>query len=290
MMRMHETEPNVTTIAPTQGRAGRAPRCPPVRCPGARRLRTIPVVRTVPLLLALALAAPASAEAPGPEAGELLDEVVAVVAPGGGRGVRTLITRSDLEVEARVVLVSRGGTEAAARALPDDTLQAVLDWLIAEHLLLAEAEQLEVADVEPALLEREIDAFRARFADEAAFRGFLARHELVDADLARIFRRRLAVDRYVASRLRLAGGVSDADVRRAFEERRASFGDQDWEWVRPRLRAQLERERREALVAALTADLRGRAEVRVLVDLRGGEAKEAPAPDRPWYLRAGEAD
>lgn len=233
------------------------------------------------------LALPSWARADDEPAGDLLDEVVAVIAPE--RGVRTLITRSDLVLEARVVLVSRGGIEAAARDLPDDTLRAVLEWLVSEHLLLAEAEQLEVAGIDPEDLERELEGFRARFVDEEAWEAFLRQHELGRADLARIFRRRLAVDRYVASRLRLTAAVSDAEVERAWQARKATFGDSPWEWVRPRLRAQLERERREELVTALTADLRRRAEVRILVEWGevDGTDRAEPTPAHPWYLQEG---
>ena len=216
------------------------------------------------------------------EEGVLLDQVVAVISPGGRSEQLQLITRSDLELEARVLFVSRGAAAAAEQVFPDDTLGAVLDWLVAELLLQAEAEQLEVAAVDPQAIERELATLRGRFG--AGWEDFLATNELVEADLSRIVRRRLVVDGYVASRLRLGMNISEAEVRRAFEARREEFGESGYEWVRPRLRAQLERERREALVAALVADLRERAEVRVVVALGGGE-KKAPA-GKPWYLPA----
>lgn len=248
-----------------------------------------PVRRLLLLLLLASVASPAGVRADAGAEGEVIDQVVATIAPGGGRGLRTLITRSDLELEARVVLVSRGGILAADQPLPEETLAAVLDWLVSEHLLMAEAEQLEVAAVDPALVEKELAAFRARFEGEEAWGRFLRNLEVGEADLARIFRRRLAVDGYVASRLRLATSITEAEVRRAWEARRASFGDSSYEWVRPRLRAQLERERRESLVAAITADLRSRAEVRLLVRLNG-ERRAAPEPGkRPWYLAPEEA-
>lgn len=216
---------------------------------------------------------------------DLLDQVVAVIGPGGREGRRTLLTRSDLELEARVLLVSRGARAAAEGALPDDTLAAALDWLVAEHLLLAEAEQLDVASVDPAALERELARLRDAFGSPAAYAAFLRDHELGEADLARIARRRLVVDGYVGSRLRLGMSISEGEVRRAYESRKQEFENTSYDWVRPRLRAQLEREKREALVGALVADLRSRAEVRVLVHL--GDAPAQPeAKKRPWYLPA----
>jgi hypothetical protein len=234
------------------------------------------------LLVLLFLFAPVSALA----AATLLDQVVAAVGPGGREGRRTLITRSDLELEARVLLVSRGAAAAAGGPIAEDTLAAALDWLISEHLLVAEAEQLDVASVEPGALERELARLEAGFGSPEAFAAFLRDHELIEADLARIARRRLVVDGYVGSRLRLGMNISESEIRRAFEARKHEFEGSSYDWVRPRLRAQLEREKREALVAALVADLRSRAEVRVLVHL-GGERPPEPQPkERPWYLPA----
>lgn len=250
-------------------------------------MRLLPAV---PLLLCLfPFASPpalAEAIAPAVAEGEVLDQVVAEITPGSGRGRRTLVTRSDLELETRVLLVSRGGIEAAAQPLPDEVLAASLEWLIAEHLLFAEAEQLDLAGVDPLALERELASFRLRFPSEAAWRAFLAENEVVESDVARILRRRMVVDGYVASRLRLGVQVTEAEVRSAWESRKAELGEDSWEWARPNLRAQLERERRAEVAAALVAELRRRGDVRVIVPLGVGKADSAaPAPvERPWYL------
>lgn len=213
----------------------------------------------------------------------LLDRVVAVVSPGSARGTRILVTLSDLELEARIALISRGGIGAAKGAIPDDTLAASLDWLVAEHLLLAEAEQLEVAQVEPSAIERAIADFRGRFPDDATWASFLARQEIGEEELARIFRRRLVVDGYLGSRLRLGVTIPEAEIRRAYEARRGGGGGggASYEELRPLLRAMLEKEKRESLVAALVADVRSRAEVRVLHHLGGPRRRESRGP---WYL------
>lgn len=212
------------------------------------------------LAIALALAAGPVQAAPAPvETGRLVDRVVATIAFGDAHS-RILITLSDLELEARVALISRGAVLAADAPLPPDTLAATLEWSIAEHLILAEAEQLAVAVAEGSELEEALHSFRDRLG-EGAYERFLARWEVEPTDLLRLMRRRIVVDRYLASRLRLAPGISEQELRAAYEseQREATFAE-----ARGSLLVRLEQDRREAIVGSLVRDLRGRAQVRVL--------------------------
>ncbi|HEY0841002.1 MAG TPA: hypothetical protein VGD74_12505 [Vulgatibacter sp.] len=217
----------------------------------------------IALAIALVLAAePAQAASAPVETGRLVDRIVATISLGDAHS-RILITLSDLELEARVALISRGAVLAADAALPPDTLAATLEWSIAEHLILAEAEQLAVAVAEGSELEEALFAFRDRLGD-GAYERFLARWEVEPADLLRLMRRRIVVDRYLASRLRLAPGISEQELRAAYESRREELGETDFAEARGSLQARLELDRREAIVGSLVRDLRGRAEVRVL--------------------------
>ncbi|AKU89931.1 hypothetical protein [Vulgatibacter incomptus] len=220
------------------------------------------------LLLFCLLASGAGAEPIG--AGQLVDRVVAVISTGDSRGHRTLITLSDLELEARIALVSRGASLAADGPLAPETLKATLDWLIAEHLLLGEAEQLAVAVADPAELGAALETFRGKLEAAGGYERFLERNELTEAELSRVLRRQLVVDRYLASRLRLGATVSEAEVRTAYDARRSELGATSYADAREPLRVQLEKKRREEVVAALVDDLRSRAEVRVLHGFTGG--------------------
>lgn len=210
------------------------------------------------LLVALALLSTEAARA------AVVERVVAVLSPGRGSGHRILITLSDLELETRVALIERGASGAAEADLPDDTLATSLEWLIAEHLLLAEAEQLELADLDTRAIEQAIARFRGRFATEDDWQRFATAQELGEGDLSRIFRRRLVVDAYLASRLRLALVVTEPEIRLAWDKRESQFDPRRYEEMRPMLRAMLEKEKRESMVAALVGDVRRRAEVRIL--------------------------
>jgi hypothetical protein len=222
----------------------------------------------LPILLVL-VALPPAAEA------RLLDRVVAVVAPGGSAGRGTVVTLSELRIEARVALIRAGGLTAATEEIPPDTLAATLQQVIAEHLLQAEAEELAVVHVEPADERAALQAFQAHFPTPEDYRAFLDRWELEGADVLRILRRGLVVERYLASRARLAVSVSEAELRRAYDQRGGAAAG--FEEAREPLREELLEHKREELVAALVADLRSRAQVRVLHDL-GGRHAAGPAP------------
>jgi hypothetical protein len=227
----------------------------------------VPSFLRAPVLLALLLAlVPVAADADRP-----LDTVVAVIAAPGaeGHGSRTVVTLTELEVETRVTVISRVGAEAAGAPIPPETLARSLDWLIAEHLLQLEAEGLAVAAVEPAEVTKAVAAFRDRFPDVAAYRRFLERNELTEVELGRILRRSLLVARYLDSRARLAVTVTEADVRKAYEARKAALSGRSFEEARPALAREVEAEKREALLRAMVADLRARADVRILVDVAG---------------------
>lgn len=193
----------------------------------------------------------------------LLDRVVAVFSPATD-GTKEVITLSDLEREVRLALVVRAGAEAAEGEPTSELMAAALDWLLSELLVLDEAEQLDIAQVDAAEIHREVEAFRERFSTEEAFLAFLERHEITRADLLRVARRRLVVGRYLDSRIRLAGGVTEGDVRSAYEQRKDQLGGMEFEDARHLLRAQLEKERREEMVAGLVQALRNRAGVRIL--------------------------
>lgn len=198
-----------------------------------------------------------------------LDTVVAVIGAPGGESRRAVITLSELELETRVTVISRGGSEAASAPIPPETLASSLDWLVAEYLFLFEAEGLAVAAVEPADVARAVAAFRDRFPDIASYRRFLEVNEVTEAELGRILRRSLLVSRYLDSRVRLAVAVTEDDLRRAYEGQGAALEGKSFEEARPLLSRIVEQEKREAALSTMVADLRARGDVRVLFSPAG---------------------
>jgi hypothetical protein len=187
--------------------------------------------RTARALL-VAFATALTAPARGAEA-RVVERVVAVIRSPAAQQPR-VITLTKVEEETRVAIVARGGTLAATAPLDAKALRAGLDWLIDQTLLADEASRLQILEIDPADVAGELQRFKARFARPAEYAAFLARLDLPEDELAAILGRVLRVKRYVESRVGRPGDLPE--------------------------------ERIAGEVKALVADLRGRAEVRVLYD------------------------
>ncbi|HYO69945.1 MAG TPA: hypothetical protein VEU33_28100, partial [Archangium sp.] len=203
--------------------------------------------KTVLVVGWLALVPMAAARPPAPEpssepssgapggASRVIDRVVAVI----GTQVLTL---SELEFEARVSLVQRGGVRAADAPLDEQALQGALELAINYRLLVAGADRLQAFQAERSEVEARLRAFRDRFEDETALLAFLARHDADLEQLTVVLERSVRAERILDSRIRLRAQVSDAEVRRYWEEHRGTLGG-PFEAVRDTLREKLFRDR-----------------------------------------------
>ncbi len=221
----------------------------------------------MPVALHLALAALAAA---APAEGHLVDEVVAVVRTIGGEP--RVVTLSRLTEEARIVMISRGATEAALRPLDGPALGATLDWLVDQLLLSDEAARLKVFEVDRSEAQAELQRFKKQFSRPDGYADFLAANDVSEDDVVGVLRRMLRVQRYLDSRVAGAARarVSDADVEEALRERGGELGSLPPAQAREAVRARLAQERIHAKVKELVSDLRRRSEVRVLVTFGPG--------------------
>ena len=210
----------------------------------------------------LALSPVAAARQPAPEAasetsvagGRVIDRVVAVIE-------NQVLTLSELEFETRVALVQRGGVRAAEASLDERTLRGALELAINQRLLVAGADRLKAFPAERSEMDARLKAFRDRFESEPALLAFLARH---DADLDRliaVLERSVRAERILDSRIRLRAQVSEAEVRRYWEEHKATQGE-PYESVRDALKEQLVRERYGLLAKEEFDRVRANARVR----------------------------
>jgi hypothetical protein len=216
---------------------------------------------TAALAVALALAAPA---APGER---IVEEVVAVVRNPPSAPPR-LVTRTKLVEEARIALVSRGATEAATGTLDRAALRAALEWLLDQMLVADEAAKLRLDEVNRDEVLAELRRFQGRFETFTAYEAFLDRSELSEDELVATLTRMVRVQRYVQSRVGRAARVGDDEVDRWLRDRGAATAPAA---ARDAARAQIAEERAIAQVRELLAELRGRADVRVIGSLRDGE-------------------
>ena len=189
--------------------------------------------------------------------GRLVDDVVLVV------GDKT-ITRSDLELEARVALVSGGGMKAAFGRIDADTVASVLDYVIDQMLIVAEAERLQVFQVSPDDVSRALDRFMHRFPDRASWEAFLTSQDVTPERIAAVFRRNLRVKRYIDSRVKLTVHVTDGEVAAYYRAHRGDFDGRPLAKVRDVVRSYLFKQHYETAVRRMVKDLRDRARVRVL--------------------------
>lgn len=216
------------------------------------------------LLVAFLLCPLAAGAADAPDGGSTVDEVVAVVATRG-REAR-VITLSKVAEEGRVALVSRGGIEAATGTLDGAVLRASLDWYVDQLLLHEEATRLKVFEVDRTAALAELARFKAEFRNPRDFKNFLFEIDATEEDLTATLRRSLRVRKYLESRLGRIRPTS-AEVEAWYAAHASDYGGRPLSEVTEEITARLTSGRADGETKALLADLRGRADIRILVDL-----------------------
>ena len=216
------------------------------------------------LLAAILLVPLAAAGADAPDGGSVVDVVVAVVATRGREA--HVITRSKVAEEGRIALVSRGGIEAATGALYGAVLRASLDWYVDQLLLHEEAVRLQVFEVDAAAVQTELARFRKEFRRPGDFQAFLLAIDATEEDLSVILRRTLRVRRYLESRLGRMR-ASPKEIEAWYRANPEAVAGRSLDEVSDDIAARLATARADAETRALLAELRTRADIRILVDL-----------------------
>jgi len=209
---------------------------------------------------------PGGAAGAGAPAGTVVEQIVAVVRnPASGPPRPVTLTR--LVEEARVALVGQGALEAATAPLDPPALRAALRWLVDQWLVAEESARLGVDEVARDELEGEARRFRERFPDPGAYQRFLEAADLSDEELSVILARGLRVQRYLDSRVGRSARVGDDELTRILASRGLTA---EGPGARDAVRARLRDEKAAGLVRQILADLRARADVRILAaDLAG---------------------
>jgi hypothetical protein len=180
-------------------------------------------------------------------------------------GEPRVVTLTRVDAEGRIALVSHGGIEAAFAPLDGQVLRASLDWYVDQLLLLDEAVRLQVFEVDRATALAELARFRSAFRSPKDFLAFLFQIDATEEELTAILRRTLRVRRYLESRLgRLR--PSPGEVEAFYASHTADFGGRPLADVSDDIAARLSATRADAETKALLADLRSRADIRILVD------------------------
>ncbi len=189
--------------------------------------------------------------------GRLTESVVLVV---GDR----VVTRSELEIESRLVLVASGGVNAAFAELDAQTISSVQAYLVNQLLILQEVERLVVFEVDTGEASRELELLRQRFPSRQSFEIFLQSQDVTLERVRATLERNLRVKRYLDTRVKMSVNVTDADVGTFYEEHRDRFRDQPLERVQEVIRGYLFEQRYKDAVQDLMERLRRHGEVQVL--------------------------
>lgn len=208
--------------------------------------------RTAKMLGFLLAGIPASATA-----GErIVDQIVAVV---NGN----VITQSELEFEARVALIEHGAVAAATAKLDESTLRSALELAISQRVANAEAERLQAFTVEPGEIDAVVTRFRKRFGSDAKFQEFLEGEDVDLSFLESVLAQALRAEKYLHSKLRLRGQITDAEMKRYFDLHRSQFSG-GFQESKETVRERLLRDRYEQLVRSEMSQARRNADVRIM--------------------------
>jgi len=172
-----------------------------------------------------------------------------------------VLSWTQLDFEARVMLIDRGGVEAATAPLDAATIQNALDLAIAQRAATTEADKLNAYPVEPAEIDQRLRTFESRFPSAAAFEAFLKAHDADRAALAEVLARAVRTEKFIEGRVRLRSQVPESEVRKAWE---ADKGGRTWEEARGPLRDRMQRERAYVLAREALAQLRTSIPVRII--------------------------
>jgi hypothetical protein len=198
-------------------------------------------------MIAAAVLLVVAAQAPAPSGRIPVDAVAAVIE-------RRVVTTSEVDAEARLVLLEKAGPEIAAGPIDDKLRAVVLDTIVAQELLALQARRTGVT-VRETDIDKLLVAQRERFPDAEKARAFFLRVGADEELLRGRARRDLAVQALLSR--------SFAEVKLSDDEV-AAFAKVHPELDVARAREELVRERRERIFRALLERTRKDVDVRVI--------------------------
>jgi len=181
---------------------------------------------------------------------ELIDRVVAAVN-------NEVITLSELR-QAVAFNTALGG-KGNGRRLEMETLQGIIN----RRLLLQEAYRLKVGEVSEQEITAEVNRMRQRFGTEDAFREFLARTDLNDAQLTKLVGERLLVERFVEKKIGLFARVGRDEVQAYINEHPGEFKDKRFAEVQKQVTAYLSLQKVGQQLDQYVEELRSRTFIRI---------------------------
>jgi hypothetical protein len=141
-----------------------------------------------------------------------IDGLAAVIGGAEPGDATRSILRSDVELRARLSLLSRDAQRALLGELPGSLLRATLDQLLGEQLIAAEAERVQITEPRPADVARELAAIERESGGRRAVLRLLARLDASQLELDTMARRRALISAFLRANLEGVTVVTEHDV------------------------------------------------------------------------------
>jgi hypothetical protein len=183
---------------------------------------------------------------------ELVDRIVAAVN-------HEVITASELNW-AMALNARLGNADKDRQALEATTLEG----LINRSLLVQEAHRLKFVEVSDQEIGTEVEKVEKRFASDREFGDFLAEHDMTRQDLGRMLGERLLAERFVEKKVGLFVRVSREEIQDYYNAHAAEYKDKHIQDTQKMILALLTEQKIKLKLAGYLADLRGRADIRVI--------------------------
>lgn len=187
-------------------------------------------------------------------------ELPAIVARVNGEAIE----RWELEAAVRD-FDAQSGHQLPAE-MRDEALRAILDEILAEHLMVQEAHarKIEVAEAE---VQARLTQIRSDFPNEAAFEKTLAASGMSLDELRLRTRRSLEIDKLIAAEIEPKIAVQEADVVAFYEENieRFRLGGQSLAAARTSITEFLADQQRDEKTDAFIRQLRAQAKIEIYV-------------------------
>jgi hypothetical protein len=193
----------------------------------------------------------------------VIDGLAAVLGGADPLDPPRAILQSDVELRARLLLVSRDPERGLSTPLTHSLLRATLDELIGEQLIAIEAERVQIQAPRANDIAHELQMIERDVGGADVLSQLLARLDAARADLEATALRRALVSAFLRANLEGVTVVTEAEVDDRLRAEPERFAAERPESVRAAVRALLAREALTRNIEHWVRVLRARTRVRV---------------------------